>query len=86
MTPPHREQRHLRVPEVLLERRVGVEGELGIDLLNTRWVAAGVAYDLLDHDDLTEAWLADRELDSARPVPRQPLREARDAVAAARGA
>ncbi|MCE6996074.1 CGNR zinc finger domain-containing protein [Saccharothrix sp. S26] len=55
---------------------------LGIDLLNTRWIAAGVAYDLFDHDDLTEAWLADRELPSARPVPRQPLREARDAVAA----
>ena len=52
---------------------------LGIDLLNTRWITAGVFYDLLDHDDLTEAWLADRELD---PAPRQPLREARDAIAA----
>ncbi|MBB5801534.1 putative RNA-binding Zn ribbon-like protein [Saccharothrix ecbatanensis] len=59
-----------------------VDQPLGIDLLNTRWVAGGVAYDLLDHDDLTEAWLADRELESARPVPRQQLREARDAVAA----
>ncbi|MFD1150951.1 CGNR zinc finger domain-containing protein [Saccharothrix hoggarensis] len=55
---------------------------LGVDLLNTRWVAGGVAYDLLDHDDLTEAWLADRELPTGRPVPRRQLREARDAVAA----
>ncbi|MFD0205204.1 MULTISPECIES: CGNR zinc finger domain-containing protein [Saccharothrix] len=59
-----------------------VDQPLGIDLLNTRYLIGGAAYDLLDHDDLTEAWLADRELASARPVPRQPLREARDAVAA----
>ncbi len=55
---------------------------LGVDLLNTRWVTGGVAYDLLDHDDLAAAWLADRELGPVRPVPRPQLREARDAVAA----
>lgn len=59
-----------------------VDQPLGIDLLNTRWVAGGVAYDLLDHVDLTEAWLADRDLEPAQPVPRQQLRDARDALAA----
>ncbi|MEU4445291.1 CGNR zinc finger domain-containing protein [Actinosynnema sp. NPDC050801] len=55
---------------------------LAIDLLNTRWVTGGVPYDLLDHDDLAVSWLADRELPAGRPVPRQPLRQAREALAA----
>ncbi|WP_433272098.1 CGNR zinc finger domain-containing protein [Actinosynnema sp. CS-041913] len=58
-----------------------VDQSLALDLLNTRWVAGATRYDLLDHDDLTAAWLVDRELDR-EPLPRKQLREAREALAA----
>ncbi|MBB5960102.1 putative RNA-binding Zn ribbon-like protein [Saccharothrix tamanrassetensis] len=58
-----------------------VDQPLALDLLNTRWVVGGTPYDLLDHDELTAAWLIDRELDR-KPLPREQLREARDALAA----
>jgi hypothetical protein len=54
----------------------------GVDLLNTRWITGTTWYDVLDHDDLTRAWLADHGL-PADPVPRAELRETREAVAAA---
>ncbi|ASO20464.1 putative RNA-binding Zn ribbon-like protein [Actinoalloteichus hoggarensis] len=56
---------------------------LGVDLLNTRWAAGGVDYDLFEHDELTAAWLVDRKLRQAAPLPavRAHLREARDALA-----
>ncbi|NUT49336.1 MAG: CGNR zinc finger domain-containing protein [Saccharothrix sp.] len=53
---------------------------LGVDLLNTRWVVGDTPFDLLDHDDLTAAWLDDRALPTD-PAPRRQLREARDALA-----
>ncbi len=57
-----------------------VDQPLALDLLNTRWVIGTTWYDLLDDDDLTAAWLADRGLECGR-APRGPLREARDALA-----
>ncbi|MFI9815130.1 CGNR zinc finger domain-containing protein [Saccharothrix variisporea] len=55
---------------------------LGTDLLNTRWITGTTWYDVLDHDDLTRAWLTDHGL-PADPVPRAELAQTRAAIAAA---
>ncbi|WP_202919389.1 CGNR zinc finger domain-containing protein [Saccharothrix deserti] len=57
---------------------------LAVDLLDTRWLTGTTPYDLLDHDDLTSAWLVDRSLDTGAPVDvvRRHLLDARSALAA----
>jgi predicted RNA-binding Zn ribbon-like protein len=58
---------------------------LPVDLLNTRWLTGVTPFDLLEHDELTAAWLNDRGLTvDGTPIPavRQHLRDARDALAA----
>ncbi|MEU7527194.1 CGNR zinc finger domain-containing protein [Saccharothrix sp. NPDC042600] len=59
-----------------------VDQPLGLDLLNTRWITGTTWYDVLDHDELTRAWLADHGLPAA-PVPRAELKTTREAVIAA---